>query len=86
MYARLYAFRDSNKEPKFKHSAWIEIPFYDEERYSIIPYGVVTPIFAFWVAKEKRLNVNTFRGGVEQEKYVEGSYYTIRKNKLKDDY
>lgn len=76
----------SNKEPNFDHDKWIEIPYHGSEEYSIIPYGVVAPLFAYWIAKEKGLNVNTFRGGVEQEKYVEGSYYTIRNSKVKDDY
>ena len=76
----------SNVEPIFDCKAWIEVPYVGKERYSIIPYGVVAPLFAYWVAKTKGLNVNTFRGGVDQEKYVEGSYYTIRKSKLKDDY
>ena len=76
----------SNIEPQFSCKAWIEVPFNGEERYSVIPYGVVAPIFAYWVAKTKGLNVNTFRGGVEQEKYVEGSYYTIRQSKIKNDF
>ena len=76
----------SNKEPDFDCENWIEIPFGGSEEFSIIPYGVVAPIFAYWIAKGKGMNVNTFRGGVEQERYVEGSYYTIRKSKLKDDY
>ena len=76
----------SNKEPNFDYGYWIEIPYAGSEEYSVIPYGVVAPLFAYWIAKEKGLNVNTFRGGVEQEKYVEGSFYTIRKSKIKDDY
>jgi len=76
----------SNKEPDFNNDDWIEIPFNGEEKYSVIPYGVVAPIFSFWVAKEKGLNVNTFRGGVEQEKYVAGSLHTIRKSKIKTDF
>ena len=76
----------SKSEPSFEHGHWIEIPFQGSEEFSVIPYGVVAPLFAYWIAKEKGLNVNTFRGGVEQEKYVEGSYYTIRKSKIKDDY
>ncbi len=76
----------SKNEPKFDHGTWIEIPFHGSEEYSVIPYGVVAPLFAYWIAKEKGLNVNTFRGGVEQEKYVEGSFYTIRKSKVKNDY
>ena len=76
----------SNIEPHFSCKAWIEIPYTGEERYSIIPYGVVAPLYAYWVAKTRGLNVNTFRGGVEQEKYVEGSYYTIRKSKIKNDF
>ncbi|MHA1199065.1 MAG: SIS domain-containing protein [Candidatus Heimdallarchaeaceae archaeon] len=76
----------SKNEPSFDHWHWIEIPFQGSEEFSVIPYGVVAPLFAYWIAKEKGLNVNTFRGGVEQEKYVEGSYYTIRESKIKDDY
>jgi len=76
----------SNIEPHFGCKAWIEIPYTEEERYSVIPYGVVAPLYAYWVAKTRGLNVNTFRGGVEQEKYVEGSYYTIRKSKIKNDF
>jgi glucosamine--fructose-6-phosphate aminotransferase (isomerizing) len=76
----------SNKEPAFNNSGWIEIPFSEEEEYSVIPYGVVVPLFAFWVAKERGLNVNTFRGGVEQEKYVAGSLHTIRKSNVKTIY
>jgi glucosamine--fructose-6-phosphate aminotransferase (isomerizing) len=76
----------SNKEPDFKYGNWIKIPYSGLEEYSIIPYGIAPPIFAYWVAKEKGLNVNTFRGGIEQEKYVEGSYHTIRESKIKDDY
>ncbi len=76
----------SNKSPTFEHGMWIDIPYYGSEEYSIIPYGVVAPLFAYWVAKKKGLNVNTFRGGIEQEKYTEGAYYTIRRSKIKEDY
>lgn len=76
----------SNKEPNFDLHSWIDIPFNGKEEFSIIPYGVVAPLYAYWIAKENGLNVNTFRGGVEQEKYVEGSYHTIRKSNLKKDY
>lgn len=76
----------SNKEPDFECGDWIEIPYYGSEENSVVPFGVVSPIFAYWIAKEKGLNVNTFRGGVDQEKYVEGSYYTIRKSKVKENY
>ena len=76
----------SEDQPDFDNSEWIEVPYYGSEENSVIPYGVMGPLFAYWVAKEKGLNVNTFRGGVEQEKYVEGSYYTIRQSKIKNDY
>lgn len=76
----------SNVEPQFSCKAWIEVPYTGKESYSIIPYGVVAPLYAYWVAKTRGLNVNTFRGGVEQEKYVEGSYYTIRKSMIKKDF
>ena len=76
----------TRNQPDFECEGWIEIPFDGAEESSIIPYGVVSPIFAYWIAKQKKLNVNTFRGGVEQEKYVEGSFYTIRSSMIKDDY
>lgn len=76
----------SEEQPDFDNSNWLEVPYAGSEENSVIPYGVVAPLFAYWVAKERGLNVNTFRGGVEQEKYVEGSYYTIRSSKVKDDY
>lgn len=76
----------SKNEPKFDYGNWVEIPFNGSEESSVIPYGVVAPLFTYWIAKEKGLNVNTFRGGAEQEKYVEGSFYTIRQSKVKDDY
>ena len=34
-------------------------------------------------AKEKGFNTNTFRGGVETEKYVTGSFATIRQSRLR---
>ncbi|MCG3258469.1 MAG: hypothetical protein H7644_01870 [Candidatus Heimdallarchaeota archaeon] len=76
----------SEVQPDFAYSEWIEVPYFGSEENSVIPYGVFAPLFAYWVAKEKGLNVNTFRGGVEQEKYVEGSYYTIRQSKIKKEY
>ncbi|MHA1550557.1 MAG: hypothetical protein ACTSQC_01275, partial [Candidatus Heimdallarchaeaceae archaeon] len=76
----------SNKEPNFDVHSWIDIPFNGKEEFSIIPYGVFTPLYAYWIAKENGLNINTFRGGVEQEQYVEGSFYTIRKSNIKKDY
>lgn len=76
----------SNEEPNFDLHSWIDIPFNGKEEYSIIPYGVVAPLYAYWIAKENGLNVNTFRGGVDQEKYVEGSYHIIRKSKIKKDF
>lgn len=76
----------SNTEPNFEYGHWIEVPYHGSEENSVIPFGVIAPLFAYWIAKEKGLNVNTFRGGVEQEKYVEGSYYTIRQSKIKEDY
>ena len=76
----------SEVQPDFDYSEWIEVPYFGSEENSVIPYGVFAPLFAYWVAKERGLNVNTFRGGVEQEKYVEGSYYTIRQSKIKKEY
>jgi glucosamine--fructose-6-phosphate aminotransferase (isomerizing) len=76
----------TNGTPDFDYGNVIKIPYNGSEENSIIPYGTVSPIFAYWIAKEKGLNVNTFRGGVNQERYVEGSYYTIRRSKIKDDY
>ncbi len=76
----------SNEEPNFDLHSWIDIPFNGKEEYSIIPYGVVASLYAYWIAKENGLNVNTFRGGLDQEKYVEGSYHIIRKSKIKKDF
>jgi len=76
----------SNKEPDFDYSYWIKIPFYGAEEFSVIPYGVVSPLLAYWSAKTLGRNVNTFRGGVEEEKYVTGSYHTIRESKVKKRY
>lgn len=76
----------SNKQPEFDHTTWIEIPYCGAEEFSIIPYGIVAPIFAFWAAKKAGRNVNAFRGGVDHEKYVTGSFHTIRQSKIKKDY
>ena len=56
----------SDVEPTFGHEVWIEIPYVGDEKYSVIPYGVVAPLYAYWIAKTRGLNVNTFRGGVNQ--------------------
>ncbi|MHA1979251.1 MAG: SIS domain-containing protein [Candidatus Hodarchaeales archaeon] len=40
-------------------------------------------IISYALAKEKGFNTNTFRGGVETEKYVTGSFSTIRQSRLR---
>ncbi|MFX0091990.1 MAG: SIS domain-containing protein [Candidatus Hodarchaeota archaeon] len=76
----------SETQPNFEYGHWIEIPYSGPEEFSTIPYGVVVPLFAYWSAKTRGRNVNTFRGGVEQEKYVSGSYHTIRQSKVKEHF
>ena len=76
----------SDTKPNFDHNTWIEIPYIGSEEFSIIPYGVVAPLFAFWAAKETGRNVNAFRGGVDHEKYVTGSFHTIRQSEIKNKY
>ena len=59
----------------------LEVP---QDSY-LSPLVMTIPIelISYSLAKNKGFNTNTFRGGVETEKYVSGSYDTIRQSKLK---
>lgn len=48
------------------------------------PLVLTIPIefISYSLAKERGFNTNTFRGGVQTEKYVAGSFATIRKSRL----
>ncbi|MHA2237943.1 MAG: SIS domain-containing protein [Candidatus Hodarchaeales archaeon] len=55
----------------------------DENYLSPLVFTIPIEQLSYSIAKVKGFNTNTFRGGVETEKYVTGSFETIRNTKLK---
>jgi len=60
------------------------LPFTMPEDPFLSPLVQTIPIelLSYSLARSKGFNTNTFRGGVETEKYVTGSYHTIRQSHL----
>jgi glucosamine 6-phosphate synthetase-like amidotransferase/phosphosugar isomerase protein len=60
------------------------LPFVLPEDPYLSPLVQTIPIelLSYSLAQSKGFNTNTFRGGVETEKYVTGSYKTIRQSHL----
>jgi glucosamine 6-phosphate synthetase-like amidotransferase/phosphosugar isomerase protein len=54
----------------------------DESILSPLVLTIPVEFISYSLAKEKGFNTNTFRGGVETEKYVTGSFATIRQSRL----
>ena len=54
----------------------------DENYLSPLVLSIPIEILSYSLAKNKGFNTNTFRGGVETEKYVTGSFETIRNTKI----
>ncbi len=54
----------------------------NENYLSPLVFTIPIELLSYFIAKEKGFNTNIFRGGVETEKYVAGSYETIRNTKL----
>ncbi len=71
---------------KFKHEAGpnaIPIRSPNENYLSPLVFTIPVEFLSYSIAKAKGFRTNTFRGGVETEKYVAGSFKTIRQSKLK---
>jgi glucosamine--fructose-6-phosphate aminotransferase (isomerizing) len=54
----------------------------DDTILSPLVLTIPVELISYSLAKEKGFNTNTFRGGVETEKYVTGSFATIRQSRL----
>ena len=61
-----------------------DISILSPEEVYLSPLAFTVPVefLSYSLARAKGFNTNTFRGGVETEKYVAGSYKTIRQSKL----
>ena len=63
------------------HYVPIETP--KEEVLSPLIYTIPVEFFSYSIARNKGLDTNQFRGGEETEKYVSGSYKTIRLSEIR---
>ncbi|MFX1282344.1 MAG: SIS domain-containing protein [Promethearchaeota archaeon] len=53
-----------------------------KEVLSPLIYTIPVEFFSYFIARSKGFDTNQFRGGLETEKYVSGSYRTIRQSKI----
>ena len=60
----------------------VSVPASEDIYLSPLVFTIPIEFLSYSLAKAKGFNTNTFRGGVETEKYVAGSYKTIRQSKL----
>ncbi|MFX0185891.1 MAG: SIS domain-containing protein [Candidatus Hodarchaeota archaeon] len=67
----------SKKDP---HYILIETP--KEGVLSPLVYTIPVEFFSYSIARSKGFDTNQFRGGQDTEKYVSGSYKTIRQSKI----
>lgn len=62
---------------------YLRIHHEGKEIYSTLPIAVAVGILSYQIARKRgNLDTNTFRGGLETEKYVGGSLRTIRQSKI----
>ena len=73
------------KENLVEKSSLRILPLALPEDSILSPIVLTIPIelISYSLAKKKGFNTNTFRGGVETEKYVTGSFSTIRQSRLR---
>ncbi len=63
-------------------SNFVPIKSPKEEVLSPLIYTIPVEFFSYIIARSKGFDTNQFRGGLETEKYVSGSYKTIRQSKI----
>ncbi len=79
--AKTVVFMSSNFQNTLD-SQYIFIETPKEEALSPMIYTIPIEFFSYSIARSKGFDTNQFRGGLETEKYVSGSYKTIRQSKI----
>jgi glucosamine--fructose-6-phosphate aminotransferase (isomerizing) len=79
--ARTVVFSDSSLMEDI-HSPYTPIDLPNKIELSPLVLTIPVQFLSYSIAKAQGLDTNNFRGGQETEKYVSGSYKTIRQSKL----